>query len=307
MAAIFQLEIQEETGDDHEQYGEASTPVLDTLGQRTIETFERITDDDDEHQEDSEFSVLPRRRVRKYKNHPKSITKPSDDDPELEADNTSESSESSEFTDEDIYSDVSQGRNESDDNEDSEIFEDYSPPGYDDEPDPPGSESTIDDRFLWILLWIMTFRTRFNITETATEALIKFMKLVLIEIGGDNFRDFPDSIYLAKKTLGLKDQFHSLVPCPKCHKLYQKQEVTNFQQNGIPAIMTCRHIEFPNSSLRNSRSCNTPLSRKIGVSANRTVIRPNLIFPFSGIRQQIATMYRRLSFESHLRYWTNQS
>src|SRR6266542_3588082 len=58
-AAIFQLKIQEEMGDDHEQYGEASIPVSDTLGQRTIETFERITDDDDEHQEDSEFSVLP--------------------------------------------------------------------------------------------------------------------------------------------------------------------------------------------------------------------------------------------------------
>ncbi len=66
----------------------------------------------------------------------------------------------------------------------------------------------------------MTFRTRFNITETATEALIKFMKLVLIEIKGDNFRDFLDLIYLAKKTLELKDQFHSLVSCPKCHKLY---------------------------------------------------------------------------------------
>src|SRR6266498_765690 len=71
--------------------------------------------------------------------------------------------------------------------------------------------------------------------------------------------------------------------------------------------MTCRHIEFPNSSLHNSRSCNTPLSRKISVSANRTVIRPNLIFPFSGIRQQIATMYCRPSFKSHLRHWANRS
>src|SRR6266536_5533460 len=114
----------------------------------------------------------------------------------------------------------------------------------------------------------MIFQTRFNITETAIEALIKFMKLVLIEIGGDNFRDFPDLIYLAKKTLGLKDQFHSLVSCPKCHKLYQKQEVTNFQQNGISAIMTCRYIEFSNSSFYNSRSCNTLLSQKISVPAN---------------------------------------
>ncbi len=29
--AIFQLEIQEETDDDYEQYGEASTPILDNI------------------------------------------------------------------------------------------------------------------------------------------------------------------------------------------------------------------------------------------------------------------------------------
>jgi len=39
LAAIFQLKIQEKTGDNHEQYGEVSIPVSDTLGQQTIETF----------------------------------------------------------------------------------------------------------------------------------------------------------------------------------------------------------------------------------------------------------------------------
>ena len=85
----------------------------------------------------------------------------------------------------------------------------------------------------------MTFWTRFNITEIATEALIKFMKLVLTEIGGDDFRDFPDSMYLTRKKLGLKDHFHSFVPCPKCHKLYKKQEVINFRQEDSLAIMKC--------------------------------------------------------------------
>ena len=74
----------------------------------------------------------------------------------------------------------------------------------------------------------MNFRTRFNIMETATEVLIKFMKLVLIEISDDNFKTFPNSIYLTKKALELKDNFQSFVLCPKCHKLYQKVEVTNF-------------------------------------------------------------------------------
>ena len=64
--------------------------------------------------------------------------------------------------------------------------------------------------------------------KTATEVLIKFMKLVLTEIGDDDFRTFLNSIYLTKKTLGLEDNFQSFVSYPKCYKLYQKVEVTNF-------------------------------------------------------------------------------
>src|SRR3954451_15894454 len=78
------------------------------------------------------------------------------------------------------------GESEDDDisvEDDFEKFEDYAPPDYKPFQNPPNTES-IDNRFLWILLWIMSFRTRFNITESVTKALIKFMKLVLTEIGG---------------------------------------------------------------------------------------------------------------------------
>ena len=85
----------------------------------------------------------------------------------------------------------------------------------------------------------MSFHIRFNITETAIDVLIRFMKIVLCEIGGDEFSPFPDSIYLAKKAIGLKDRFHSFVSCPKCHKLYQKQEVVDFKQGDIPTVMKC--------------------------------------------------------------------
>ncbi|CAI2190021.1 3074_t:CDS:2 [Funneliformis geosporum] len=50
----------------------------------------------------------------------------------------------------------------------SETFENYSSPKYglyqDEE-----EEVTIDDQFAWILLWIMNFRIRFNIPETAID------------------------------------------------------------------------------------------------------------------------------------------
>ena len=74
------------------------------------------------------------------------------------------------------------------------------------------------------------------------------MKLVLTEIRGDDFKDFPNSIYLTKKALGLEDNFQSFILCPKCHKLYQKQEVVNFRQDDTLAVMNCSHVEFLNSN-----------------------------------------------------------
>lgn len=179
-------------------------------------------------------------------------------------------------------------------------YEDYSPPPHQ-ELDMKEILPT-NNRFLWILLWIMMFRIRFNIPETAIESLIKFIKLVLDEIGGNNFGGFPDSLYLARKELGLKDRFHIFVPCPKCHKLYRKQDVENFQRYGSPSVMNCCHVEFPNSTRLRSRICNTPLSQIVNMN-----IQPKLEFPFASIRQQLATLYNRSGFESSLRHWTNRS
>ncbi|CAI2197320.1 896_t:CDS:1, partial [Funneliformis geosporum] len=118
-------------------------------------------------------------RVRKYTNHPKSGINPSDNF-EIEANQPSESSEFTTKEDE-VISESDDSK--SDDNSDFETFEDYASPDYEPFQDPPSTESIDDDQFLWILIWIISFRTRFNITESATEALIKFMKLVLTEIG----------------------------------------------------------------------------------------------------------------------------
>jgi hypothetical protein len=242
-----------------------------------------------------ENNFLPRSRVRRYTRHPQNTV-------EIPADRDSESDELSEFESEQ-HSGPSLDENESNNEAIAEIFEDYSSPSYED----PNMfrEYPTNERFLWILLWIMNFRTKFNISETATESLIKFVKLILTEIGGDAFSDFPNSLYLAKNSLGIKDRFQSFVPCTKCHKLYRKDEVESYRQHETLTIMKCKHVEFPNSLLRRTRLCNTPLSRQKNVS-NRIVIQPELIYPFSGIRQQLATMFRRPDFEKSLRHWTNR-
>ncbi|GET63382.1 hypothetical protein GLOIN_2v1786147 [Rhizophagus irregularis DAOM 181602=DAOM 197198] len=219
------------------------------------------------------------------------------------------SSESSEYTtEEDANID---DRNESSDNEPSnddeyhEIFEDYSCPPFEPFQD-SDTEQSINNRFLWILLWIMSFRTRFNLPETATESLIKFLKLVLTEIGSPDFDTFPDTLYLARKALNLEDRFHSFVACSKCHKLYNKQEIKSFLQNEQPAIMKCCHVEFPNSTTRRLRLCQTPLAQKTTLLNNQISIKPELLFPFVSIKQQLEAMYRQPNFENSLRHWINR-
>jgi hypothetical protein len=114
------------------------------------------------------------------------------------------------------------------DNDHAKIFEDYSPSVYDQFQDQIGQNTTTNSRFLWILLWIMSFHKRFNIPETATESLIQFIKLILTEIGGSDFEEFPGSLYLARNALGLKDQYHKFAAYLKCYKLYNKKEVEEF-------------------------------------------------------------------------------
>ena len=99
----------------------------------------------------------------------------------------------------------------------------------------------------------MNFRIMYNISESAIEALLKFMKLVLTVISGTEFDNFPTSKHKVNKALGLSDKFISFVSCPKCHKLYKEEEVIKFKYNNQVLIMSCIHIEFSNSENRKGR------------------------------------------------------
>ena len=69
--------------------------------------------------------------------------------------------------------------------------------------------------------------------------------------------------------------------------------------------MKCQHIEFPNSATRRNCSCGKLLVEKIP-ALNCVKYKPELIFPFSGIRRQLMDFYNRPNFENHLRHWINR-
>jgi hypothetical protein len=273
---------------DMQDIDEQSVDMQDIERYVDIEEVQNITDDN--LYDDIDFEFLPRERISRY------TTKLSANFDVNDFERSESESEKS--TDNDSDGSVNNGP--------YEIFEDYACPPFNLLQDANATGSNQNNQFSWILLWIMNFRKRFNIPETATEALIKFMKLVLTEIGGEDFSTFPESLYKVRNNLGLKDQFRDFVPCPKCHKLYERDEVENFRQDETPTIMKCRHVEFPNSSRRRLRLCQEPLSRQIR-SLNGIIFRPELIYPFAGINNQLATMFRRPGFESSLRHWANRT
>ncbi|KAF0558608.1 transposase domain-containing protein [Gigaspora margarita] len=192
------------------------------------------------------------------------------------------------YTEDDNFSKTSTESDEiSDDN--NNIFEDYSAPDF----EIPRKPNNIlnDNRFIWILLWIMNFKIQYNISEGAIEVLLKFIKLVLIVVSSIKFNNFPTSKYKMNKTLGLSDKFISFVSCPKCHKLYKEEEVINFKHNNQVSIMSCTHIEFPNLKIRKKKICSTNLSTQSKLLDKKIINRPELIFPYSPIRHQLDNMY----------------
>lgn len=236
-----------------------------------------------------EVQLLPRKRELRYTSARISIINLGQ--------NTTEGDQNDGNSDDD----ESNGDNESENNN-SEFFEDYSCPSF--EPFREPNIAQTNNEFSWILLWIMKFRMRFNIPETATESLLKFMKLVLEEVGCTTFENFPATLYKTRNILNLEDRFHSFVACTKCHKLYNRQEVEGFRQDGTLAIMKCRHIEFPNSSRR--RMCQNPLSHQIRL-LNEVSTHSEMIYPFLTIRQQLAMLYLQPGFEKSLRHWANRA
>ncbi|RHZ62889.1 hypothetical protein Glove_334g9 [Diversispora epigaea] len=73
---------------------------------------------------------------------------------------------------------------------------------------------------------------------------------------------------MTKKELGLRDDFYSFPTCPKCHKLYNKQEVEDYKENDINSVIKCRHNDIiPNLTflprIHPKRHTNQPISVEI--------------------------------------------
>ena len=190
--------------------------------------------------------------------------------------------------------------NENDDDEDSNIEDLFASPEFDSD-EIFAIESLNDSIGTEIILWVFKFQQRFRLSDTALEALIKFLCVVLTHLDKSQFKDFPTSLYIAKKMLNIFQPKMRLAICSDCHKLHNVKNIVEYKEEGEVAIMNCSHEEYPNNPIPSRRNkCNNPLSI-IKRNRDKTIAIPRMLYPKPSVRQQLSMLYQRPGFENMLK------
>ncbi|CAB4378119.1 unnamed protein product [Rhizophagus irregularis] len=124
-----------------------------------------------------------------------------DSDDNDDGDDSDDNDDGDDGDDNDDGDDSDNGDDGDDNGEETNIFEDYSPSNYDFPNNINENLQNIDD---WIIVFVLRYQTRFRLADTAIDTLIKFIKHILTNFNYDRFKDFPTSLYTARKKLGLK-------------------------------------------------------------------------------------------------------
>ncbi|CAG8717240.1 1582_t:CDS:2, partial [Funneliformis caledonium] len=119
----------------------------------------------------------------------------------------------------------------------------------------------INEGFLWIVYWIFKFQERNQLSDTATNALIKFIRYVLISIDAISYSEFPTSLYKACKLFIIKDQIIKYATCKKCYKLYAVRDLPTDRP------YRCTFQDYPNHLTVNLRSnCNNIITKQVSTN-----------------------------------------
>jgi len=83
------------------------------------------------------------------------------------------------------------------------------------------------------------------------------MHYLLIYLDKNQFNNFPESLYLTRKLMGLGLHINNYTPCPACDKLYEPSKVITKKPEQIPICLYCTFVEYSNHPISKMRQpCN---------------------------------------------------
>ena len=129
---------------------------------------------------------------------------------------------------------------------------------------------------------------RFQLSDSAINALIQFFKLVLLDVDKNRFEKFPSSAYMARKLMGFVKKSRIYAVCPDCDKLFNPAEIIPVDNQNSKK---CDHVEFPDHIMRNQRKpCGTDLFKKVPVAKGH-IWRPKMVYPLPCLKTQLVILY----------------
>ena len=159
--------------------------------------------------------------------------------------------------------------------------------------------SLIKMMVMFILLW----QSIFKIANVAVEVLLKFMKMIipfLMDDDADDKKGFPNTLLQAHKLLQLdRDDFQTLVVCPKCDTTYQKQDCLDGTR-----IKLCSYVEFPLHPWANKRKpCLAPLLKRVKTCKNKDKFIPYKVYCYQSIIETLKKLVRSKEFVENCFHW----
>ncbi|GET65259.1 uncharacterized protein LOC111113176 [Rhizophagus irregularis DAOM 181602=DAOM 197198] len=179
-----------------------------------------------------------------------------EDDGDNDEDNGDENNgaENNDGEDEGDYNEDDDDDNDGNDEEEKDDIEEFFASPEFDNNEVFVMESLSDSINTEIIIWLFKFQQRFRLPDVALEALIKFLHIVLTRLNKSQFKNFPASLYLAKKMLNIFQPKMQLTVCNNCHKLYNVKNIVEYKEGGKTAIANCLHEEFPNNPVPSRQS-----------------------------------------------------
>lgn len=167
----------------------------------------------------------------------------------------------------------------------------------------------------WVLLFISSWVSAFNISTAAFTALLNFLwKLffacsVLCPTLSPLKHIFPKTTYLFnKETFSPHTHFEKYVVCPTCHTLYTFGDCIKKDRSGKGLSKQCDYVRFPDHPHRKQREkCGTTLLKEVTLKGGKVKFYPRKVYSFKNVSETLSFVVQRPGFLDMCEHWRTRS
>ncbi|CAH3172372.1 unnamed protein product, partial [Porites lobata] len=167
----------------------------------------------------------------------------------------------------------------------------------------------------WLVYFVLVWQYKHYISDNGIEQLLRFMRQLLFCIGQivKEHSDFclvlaanlPTTLYSARKFLNIdRDNFVQYVVCPKCTKLYHKDDIV-INDGGRTVARTCENVPFPRS--KRPRTCGSQLSHKVVLKNGNVKFYALKTYCYKSVIDSLEDLLKRPGVEEQCVKWKRRT